>query len=234
MSNPGEFKVLATTALSTVLKACLPTFDRANNVATTAVIGSTNRILDSVRAGETADLIIATTGAIDELTREGKIISGTRTDLASAGIGVCVRKGAARPDIATLVAFKQTLLGARSIASSQTGQSGIHFAKVVEQLGIAAEVKAKTVISSGGLVGNIVARGDAEIGIQQTSEILAVSGVDLIGLLPDDVQLISVFAAGIGTGSEKAQLSQQFLSRLCSPDGARILREKGLTPCTAG
>lgn len=233
-STGNEFKVLATTAMSSVLGEWLPAFDRTNHVTTIAQFRSTNRILDDMRNGEVADLIIATSSAIDELTRAGKIIDGTRTEFASAGIAVCVRGGQRRPDIASVDSLKHALLDAKSIAYSQTGQSGVHFAKVIGQLGIAAELKAKTILSAGGLVGEIVARGEAELGVQQTSEILAVKGVDLVGPLPDALQLISVFAAGIGAGSAHEKASRQMMNWLCSPDGARVMRDKGLTPLDAG
>jgi molybdate transport system substrate-binding protein len=234
VSTGSEFKVLATTAMSSVLGEWLPAFDRTNHVTTIAQFRSTNRILESMRSGEVADLIIATSGAIDELMRAGKIVNGTRTEFASAGIAVCVRSGERRPDIASVDSLKRALLDAKSIAYSQTGQSGVHFAKVIEQLGITADVKAKTILSTGGLVGEIVARGDAELGVQQTSEILAVSGVDLVAPLPDTLQLISVFAAGIVTGSAHEQASRLMMNWLCSPDGARVMRDKGLTPLNAG
>lgn len=230
MSNNREFKILATTAMSSLLGACLPAFDRANKVTTVAQFRSTNRILDSVRNGEAADLLIATSSAIDELMREGKIVNGTRTEFASAGIAVCVRSGERRPDIASFDALKRALLDAKSIAYSQTGQSGVHFAKVLEQLGISAAVRSKTILSTGGLVGDIVARGDAELGVQQTSEILAVKGVDLVGPLPDTLQLISVFAAGIGAGTQHPEAAQALIQELRTGHIACVLQGYGLTP----
>jgi molybdate transport system substrate-binding protein len=226
----SEFKVFGSNALRTVLLDCLPQFDRANGVSTTVDFGSTNHTLEIMRAGAVADLIIATSSAIDELAGEGKIISGTKTDLAMAGIGACVRAGQPRPDISSVEALKRTLLEVPSVAYSKAGQSGIHFAKVIEQLGIADIVIAKAKIGSGGLIGEIVLRGEAELGFQQASEILAVKGVDLIGLLPDAVQLNSLFAAGIGSGTQQRKAAQALIQQLGTAHAARIMRGNGLTP----
>lgn len=230
MNTNSTFKVFGSNALRTVLLDCLPAFDRANSVTTTVDFGATHHTLEIVRGGAVADVIIAAASAIDELTSEGKIIQGTRTDLATAGIGACVRGGQPRPDISSVEALKRTLLEAKSVAYSKAGQSGIHFAKVIEQLGIANEVKAKAIIGSGGLIGEIVLRGEAELGFQQVSEILAVKGVDLIGVLPDELQLNSLFAAGIGTATQQRKAAQALIQQLCTEHARRIMRDNGLTP----
>lgn len=226
----SAFKIFGSNALRLALLKCLPAFDRAHGVTAAVDFGSTNHTLEIVRGGETADLIIATSGAIDDLTRESKIIAGTRTDLASAGIGACVRAGAPRPDISTVDALKRTLLDAKSVAYSKAGQSGIHFAKLIEQLGIADAVKAKAKVNPSGLVGELIVRGEAELGFQQVSELLAVTGVDVIGALPDAVQLNSVFAAGIGAGTPHEAAARALIVQLRSADSARVIRNSGLTP----
>ncbi len=226
----SAFKVFGSNALRTVLLDCLPAFDRANGVTTTVDFGSTNHTLDTMRAGATADLVIATASAIDALTADGKIIQGSRTDLATAGIGACVLTGAPRPDISTVEALKRTLLAAKSISYSKAGQSGIHMAKVIQQLGIADAVNAKAKINASGLVGEVVLRGEVELGFQQASEILAVKGVDLIGLLPDAVQLNSLFAAGIGSSTQQRHAAQALIEQLCTEQAASVMLENGLMP----
>ncbi len=228
----SAFKVFGSNALRTVLLDCLPAFDRANGVTTTVEFGATNHTLASMRAGAVADVVIATASAIDALTADGKIIPGTRTDLATAGIGACVLAGAPRPDISTVDALKHTLLAAKSISYSKAGQSGIHMAKIIQQLGIADGVNAKAKINASGLVGEVVLRGEVELGFQQASEILAVKGVDLIGLLPDAVQLNSLFAAGIGASTQQRNVAQALIQQLRSAQAARVMRENGLTPIT--
>ena len=228
----SEFKIFGSNALRTVLLDCLPAFERAHGVTAKVDFGSTNHTLESMRAGAVADLVIATASAIDALTSEGKIAAGTRTDLATAGIGACVRAGAPRPDISTVEALKRTLLETKSFSYSRAGQSGIHMAKVIAQLGIADVVNAKAKINASGLVGEVVLRGEVELGFQQASEILAVKGVDLIGLLPDAVQLNSLFAAGIGTTTQHGDAARALIQQLCSAQAASAMRENGLAPVT--
>lgn len=232
MAAGGEFKVLATNALRTVILDRIPQFDLARGHTTSVDFGSANSILSRTLGGESADLVIATGTVIDELVTRRKVIAGSRVDLASAGIGVCVRAGARRPDVASVEAFRRALLEARSVAYTLTGQSGVYFASVIERLGIAAEVKAKAKVIVGGLIGEVVARGDAELGVQQISEILAVPGVDLAGALPPELQRMTLFSAGVCTGTRQAETAQSLIRLLAAPDTARIMRAKGLQPVT--
>ena len=226
----SAFKVFGSNALRTVLLDSLPAFDRDNAVTTTVDFAATNHMLEVVRAGGIADVIIGTASAIDTLIGEGKILQGTRTDLATAGIGACVRTGAPRPDISTVEALKRTLLNAKSLSYSKAGQSGIHMAKVIAQLGIANAVNAKAIVNASGLVGERVVNGDVELGFQQISELLAVKGVDVIGPLPSAVQLNSLFAAGIGAGTQQRDAARALLQALRTPRALVEMREAGLTP----
>ena len=216
-----------------MLIECLPAFEREHGVTAAVDFAATNHMLEVVRGGVTADVICGTAGALDDLTREGKIISGTRTDLATAGIGACVRSGEPRPDISTVDALKRTLLAAKSVSYSKAGQSGIHFAKVIDQLGIGDIVRAKAKINPSGLVGEVIVRGEADLGFQQASEILAVKGVDLIGLLPDAVQLTSLFAAGIGAATQQREAAQALIGMLGNARAQKIMLANGLTPVAA-
>lgn len=233
MSSGNAFKIFGTNALRTVLIECLPEFERAHGVTTTVDFAATNHMLEVVRGGGTADVICGTAGAIDELTREGKIIAGTRSDLAIAGIGACVRAGAPKPDIGTVDALKRTLLAAKSVAYSKAGQSGLHFAKIIDQLGIGDAVRAKAKINPSGLVAELIVRGEAELGFQQVSELLAVKGIDLVGPLPDAVQLNSLFAAGIGATTRQREAAQALIRLLRGEHARRVMLENGLTPVDA-
>ncbi len=226
----SAFKVFGSNALRTVLLDSLPAFDRDNAVITTVDFAATNHMLEVVRAGGIADVIIGTASAIDTLIGEGKILQGTRTDLATAGIGACVRTGAPHPDISTVEALKRTLLNAKSLSYSKAGQSGIHMAKVIAQLGIANAVNAKAIINASGLVGERVVNGDVELGFQQISELLAVKGVDVIGSLPSALQLNSLFAAGIGAGTQQRDAARALIQALRTPRALDVMREAGLTP----
>ncbi|MBM3344509.1 MAG: ABC transporter substrate-binding protein [Betaproteobacteria bacterium] len=226
----APFKIFGSNALRTVLLSCIPAFEKTNNVTAAVEFGSTNHTLANMRAGATADLIIATSGALDELTRESKIMAGSRTELATSGVGACVRAGAAKPDISTVQALKQTLLNAKSLAHSKVGQSGIHFAKVIEQLRLADTIRHKVTINASGLVAELVARGEVELGFQQISELLAVKGIDLVGPLPDALQLNTRVAAGIGATTQQEAAARALIAALRSPEAAKVMRENGMTP----
>lgn len=226
----APFKIFGSNALRTVLLSCVLTFEKEHGIKAMVEFGSTNHTLENMRKGATADLIIATTGAIDELTRDGKVLAGSRIELATSGVGACVRAGAPKPDISSVDALKQTLLNARSLAHSRVGQSGIHFAKVIEQLGIGDAIRHKVTINASGLVAELVARGEVELGFQQISELLAVKGIDLVGPLPDAVQLYTRVAAGIGAGTPHEAAARGLIALLRSPDAAKVMRENGMTP----
>ena len=226
------FKIFGTNAFRTVLLDSLPAFERKHGLTTTVDFGATNHTLARMRARETADLVFATQGALNELTSEGKIVPGTITVLAIAGVGACVLAGKPRPDISTVDALKQTLLNAKSLAHSKVGQSGIHMAKLIEQLGVADAVRHKLIIHPAGLVAERVVNGDVELGFQQLSELMAVKGVDIIGPLPDAVQLKTIVAAGVGAGSAYAAQAQALIAELALPKLDDTKRAAGLTPVT--
>ena len=167
-----------------------------------------------------ADVIILTDAAIDELTGKGAVVRGSRTDVALAGIGVAVREGAARPDISTPEALKRTMLAARAVAymdPTKGGTSGIHFTKVLEQLGIAEAVKSKAVLVDTGYAAERVVRGEADIVVHQISEILPVKGVTLLGPLPKQLQKVTVYSAGLATTSAIPEAASSFIASLTQP-----------------
>ena len=226
------FKIFGTNAFRTVLRDCLPAFERAHGLKTVVDFGATNHTLARMRAGETADLIFATAGALSELAKESRVVSNTITILAIAGVGACVLAGKPWPDISTVEALKQTLLNAKSIAHSKAGQSGIHVARLIEQLGVADAVRNKLIIHPSGLVAERVVSGEVELGFQQISELMAVKGVDIIGPLPDAVQLKTIVAAGVGVGSAYAAQAQALIRELASPALNDAKRAAGLSPAS--
>jgi len=225
--------VLATNALDAPLRVLAPEFERTSGQQVSVSYKSTNQILDLVKGGEIADLLIAGRTAIDELAKAGKVEAGSRADLASSGIGVCVKAGAPRPDIGSVDAFKRALLAAKSVAHTATGQSGSYFAGLIDRLGIGDQVRAKARVSAGGIIGEFVARGEAELGIQQVSEVLAVPGVDLVGPLPPEIQKITIFAAAIHVGANLPEAAQALISFLVTAPAQRVMRAKGLEVCRA-
>lgn len=184
---------------------------------TFATVGTLQK---KIAEGETADVFIMTDAAIDQLVRKGIAAAGTRTDLARVGIGIAVREGAPLPNISTTEAFKQTILAAKSLVyvdPAKGGTSGIHFAAVLERLGIAHAVKGKTLLLPGGYVVEPVAKGEIEIGVHQISEILPVKGVTLVGPLPRDLQKVTVYSAGLAAGTTIPDAAKAFITFLTSP-----------------
>jgi molybdate transport system substrate-binding protein len=180
--------------------------------------------------GATADLVILTAEAIDDLIARGKVVAGSRRDLARSGIGVAVRRGAPKPDIATPDALERALLAARSVAHSKTGMSGIYFATVLARLGIADEMRSRIVIPEPGTpVGEVVAAGGAELGVQQISELMPVAGIEIVGPLPAALQRITTFTAGVMTAAREAAAAGAF-AELVAAQSRELLAARGLEP----
>jgi molybdate transport system substrate-binding protein len=199
-------------------------FDRSGVVKT--------RILD----GEIADVVITTKAAIDDLARQHKVARDSVVAVAHSGIGVAMRTGAAKPDIGSVASFKRTLLNAKSIACADpaTGSpSGNHFVALLRRLGIAAEIapKLRLVGAAGGsvvVVCEAVAKAEAEIGIQQIAEILPVSGVDLAGPLPKELQQMTIFSAAAGAGAREPDLARRFIAFISSEAAAPAVMASGM------
>jgi molybdate transport system substrate-binding protein len=220
--------VLSSLATREAYLELVPAFEKSAGCNVTTTWAGTVDINKRMAAGEVFDLIISSNAAINDFATQGKIVQGTPTILAKAGIGIGVRKGAAKPDVATPDAFKRALLAAKSIGLS-TGPSGVYLEKLFERLGIAEAVKAKTrLIPSGGTVSTLLANGEAEIGFQQISEIAHAEGVDYVGPLPPELQLISVFAAGAHTGAAHPDEARALVKFLTAPSGLAVMKKHGL------
>jgi len=223
-------KIFCTNGLKSVLLELTPALEREHATRLTTTWGATVGLAQEIAGGAQVDLAILTGEVVDDLIARGKAVAGSRVDLARSGIGVAVRKGAPRPDIGTADALRRALLAARSVAHSKSGQSGLYFPTVLERLGIAAEMKPKLVVPESGIaIGEVVARGEAEIGIQQISELLPVAGVEVLGPLPPPLQKITTFSAGVpatATDPRAALLLAQSIVRASRP----LLAAKGLEP----
>jgi molybdate transport system substrate-binding protein len=205
-------------------------FEKTSGYQVTTSFSGTLNVQKRLADGESFDLIIMAGEAIDEQIELGKAVAGSRVDLAKSGIGLAVRKGAAKPDIRSVDAFRKTLLSARSIGYS-SGPSGVYMPSVFEKLGIADQVKGKLrQTPSGVFVGNLIANGDAELGFQQTSELVHFAGIDYVGPLPGDLQRMTMFSAGIHSGAQQAEAARALVKFLTAPAAAPVIRKHGLEP----
>jgi molybdate transport system substrate-binding protein len=223
-------KLMSTNGVAGVLRELLPGFEHSTGTKVELVLDSSNGLLGRIAAGETADVAILTAQAIDDLTRQGKIAGGSRTDLARSTVGIAVRAGAPKPDIGSAEAFRRTLLAARSIAYSKAGASGIYFAGLIKRLGIADQVNAKATVIPRGFTGELAAKGEVEIAVQQISELMAVPGVDIVGPLPPDIEGVTTFTAGLFSGAKEKEAAAALIRLLSAPTSTPIFRAKGLEP----
>jgi molybdate transport system substrate-binding protein len=215
-----EVKVLSAGAVKPVLSEAVKSFHAATGHTVVVSFGTVGNVLERLAGGEAADLVIVTKEAVDELERTEKTVRKARMDLGRVEIGVAVKAGAPLPNIANSEAFKQTILAAKSVVAvdpAKGGTSGIHFAKLLDQLGIADQVRGKLLLLPGGNVVEKVAEGEAELGIQQISEILPVAGVQLVGPLPPELQKITTYTGAIVMHTAVAPATAALLRYLGSP-----------------
>jgi molybdate transport system substrate-binding protein len=237
LAEAAKIKVISGGAFQQVLTALTEQYrkETGNTVDLTfKTVGQHLKLIQS--GGESFDVAVLTPEAIDGLVKDGKIVAGSRADLAKVGIGVVAKAGTPLPDISTVEAFKKTLLGAKSVAyidPAAGGSSGIYVGKLLERLGIAKEVNAKAVLVQGGAVADHIADGEAELGVHQISEILAVPGVVLVGPLPPEIQNYTVYSAGVGTAAKDASTASGFVKFLTGPHALPIIKAKGMDPASS-
>ena len=229
-AGAAEIKVLSTQATEEAYKELAPQFEKASGHKVTTVFTGTLDALKRLSNGETYDLLIMARQQIDELSQSGKVIAGSRTDVAKSGVGVAVGKGKPKPDISTVDALKKTLLAAKSVGYS-TGPSGVYVVTMFQKLGIADEIKSKLKQTPTGVfVGSIIASGEAEIGFQQVSELSFFPGIDYVGPLPAEVQLVTVFSAGVPAGAKEADAASSLVSFITAPAAAAVFKKHALDP----
>ena len=229
----AEIKVLTAGAFKQVLLALLPDFERATGHKVTVANDTVGALTKRIAGGEAFDVAVLTPKAVDDLAKEGKFVAGSRANLARVGVGVVVKDGTPKPDISSVAAFKQALLAAKSVAyidPAAGGSSGIYVAGLLDKLGIAGEVKPKAKLIPGGAVAEHVAKGEAELGIHQISEILPVKGVTLVGPLPAEIQNYTVYAAGIGAHAKEGDAAKALIKALSGLAAAEVLKSKGMEP----
>jgi molybdate transport system substrate-binding protein len=221
-------KILCSNGVKAVMLEILPACEHKSGTKIDTVWGSTLGLQKDIQAGADGDLAMLTAQVIDGLISAGKAAPGSRVDLARSGIGIAVRKGTPKPDIASPEALKRALLAARSVSHSKTGQSGIYFPTVLARLGISDAMQSKLVVPEGGTpIGEVVARGEAEIGIQQISELLPVPGIEIVGPLPQPLQKITIFSAGVLATAQNQNRAKELLAFIAQASRP-LLQAKGL------
>ena len=230
LTNAAEIRVLSTQATEEAYRELLPQFEKAtgHKVATvfTGTLDAQKRLAD----GESYDMIIMSSPSIDAQIKIGKVVAGSRVDIAKSGVGVGVPKGAPKPDISTTEALKKTLVAAKSIGYS-TGPSGVYMTGLFEKLGLADQVKDKLrQTPTGVFVGTIIASREVEIGFQQVSELSNFPGVDYVGPLPADVQNTTVFSSGIIVDAKEAEAAKTLVKFLISPESGSAFKKRGMEP----
>jgi molybdate transport system substrate-binding protein len=232
-AQAAEVKVLSAFGIRPVMEDLGPKFERTTGHKPAIQYGLGAALKRQIEAGETFDLAILTPPLIDDLTKQGKVAGGTRTVIARSGMGVAMRAGAPKPDISSVDAFKRALLNAKSIAYAPEGTTGIHLAKVLERLGIAEEIKAKTKPQkTPERMAQAVADGEAELGFAATSVILATPGAAVLGPFPPELQDYVVFTAVIGAAAKETEAARALIKFLTSPAAVSVIKAKGMEPVT--
>ncbi len=225
-----EIRVLSTHAAFEVLSELGPRFERTTGHRLSIGYDPANVIKRHIDGGAAFDVVIVTRPVIDDLAKQGKIIPDTCIDIGRSGLGVAVRKGAAKPDIGTIEAFKRALLAAKSVVRSKDGTSGLYFEKLLDRLGIAEAMRGKIRLGPSGRVAELVASGEAEMAVQQVAELLPVTGAEFVGPFPPELQLYTVFSAGVGTAAKNRETAKALIDSLTAPSAAALFKAKGLEP----
>jgi len=226
----SEVKVLSTHAVEAVLRALAPKVAHASGQRLTIRYDPANALKRAIENGAAFDVAIVTRPVIDELAAQGLVLRETCRDIARSGLGVAVRAGAPKPDIASPDAFKRALLAARSVVRSSEGTSGVYFEKLLQRLGIADALRARIVLGPSGRVAEMVARGEAELAVQQIPELLPVEGVDFAGPFPDALQLSTIFSAGVSAAAADRAAATALIEALAAPSTAALFKVHGLEP----
>ena len=233
-AGAAEIKALITTAMQAAIVELVPPFERATGHKVTISYDPSGGLAKRLRGGEFADIILIASVELDKLIGEGKVKD--RTDVSRTGIGLAVKKGAPHPDVSTPEALKRTLLAAKSVGQSSIeggGITAVHVQRVFSQLGISEQVLPKLKFAAGGPNGRVsvlVASGEAEIGLQQVSELMSNSEVKVIGMLPAELQQITIYSAGVTTSAREAAAAKALITALTAPSAATIYNAKGLDP----
>jgi molybdate transport system substrate-binding protein len=226
----AEVKVLAANAVNGPVLELVSAFEKLSAHKVITVWGGTEGIAKKVNDGEVVDIVIIAAPNIDELIVKGKLVAGSRADFAKSGVGIAVRSSLPKPDISSGDAVKRAVLAAKSVAYS-SGPSGFYLADLFKKMGISDQIKDKVKQpASGAQVGELVARGEADLGFHQVSELLHVKGIDYLGPLPADIQNMTVYSAGLHTAAPAPDAAKALLKLLTAPEALSVIKKSGMEP----
>ncbi len=229
-AGAADLKVVAPNAVKEAVSEIAATFEKATGHRVAFTWGGSEAIAKRVSGGEVFDVVVTTAQGVDRLAADGKLVTGTRTDFSRSAVAAAVRAGLPRPDISTVDGLRKALLGADSIAIS-SGASGRYLEQLFQKLGVADQIKHKIrQPPSGAQIGDLLARGDADLGFQQVTELLHAKGIDYLGPLPAEVQNYTVWAAGLHANAPQREAARAFMRALAAPDAAAAIRRTGMEP----
>jgi molybdate transport system substrate-binding protein len=232
-SHAADIKILTAGAFKSVVVALQPEFEKTTGHKLIVENDTAGALLKRIQGGQIFDVVFTAPAGVDELIKDGKVVQGSRHGMARVGVGVMVKEGAPKPDISTVEAFRKAVLDAKSVAyidPASGGSSGVYLAELFARWGIADQIKPKVKLKQGGYVADLILSGDAELGIHQISEILGHPGVALVGPLPAEIQNYTVYASGIAKDSRQPEAASAFVKFLSGPQGAAVLKSKGMEP----
>jgi molybdate transport system substrate-binding protein len=232
VAEQAEVSVLTSVALTSALDELAPQYERATGNKLKIGYSLIADIKKRIIAGETADVIILSRPAMDDLAKQDKF-TGSITNVVGTPVAVAARAGAAKPDISSVDALKHSLLAAKSIVYSDPakgGASGVYFASVIDRLGLTEQLKSRIILVPGAQAADVIARGEAEIGVAQASEIVPVAGVQLVGPLPGEYASVTLFTAGIGATTKVPDAAKSLIQFLNGPVAAPVFKSKGFQP----
>jgi molybdate transport system substrate-binding protein len=227
-ARAAEITVISTIGVQSVVPELFAQFERASGHKVSVTYGIANVLKTKYLEGQHADVLIMTGQVLEELIKQGKIDTASKVDIARSGVGLAVKAGAPKPDISTPDKLKEALLAAKSVGYAKQGASGIAFAKAIDRLGITDQLAAKSK-DAAGLVGELLAKGEIDIGAQQIPELMAVPGIDVVGPLPGDLQVTTIFSVGVAANAKDAAAAKALVDFLANPSAAPVFKAKGFT-----
>jgi molybdate transport system substrate-binding protein len=234
LAGAAEVKVFSTIGVQAALEELTPKFEKASGHKLNITWATAAVLVKRIQGGETADLMVLTKQGLETMVKENKATSGADAVFASSGMAMVVKKGAPKPDISTPEAFKQALLKAKTISYSNPehgGASGVYLAKLIERMGIADQMKGKTIYPPpSGNAGKLAASGEAELAIQQEPEVMAAEGAEMVGPLPAEINNITTYAAGPGAGTTQGDAANALIKFMHTPEAAAVFKKRGLKP----